>query len=240
MVCRLRVMILAAVIGLLFVAPTAIAGEIQQEALEAFHEGTVHYENNKWAEASVAFRRAFEISGVAVFVFNAARSAHQNENWRQAANYYERALGVEEEEKRLPEELRDRAERYLVEVRANLEASRIQEVEVRWAERGWLGTGVAATGAALVLSAGVLGVSASRGMEELRLIGDLEVYEEKLAEVKRTQQIGRAVLWGGGAIAATGIGLIIWELATVELREASQVGIVPTSNGVWAVWEVRF
>ncbi len=242
-----RFKIVACLILGMLIASTVSAEEIPPRAVESMEEGALLFENGEYGAATVEFRRAFEITPYAIFIWNAGRAAHQNENYRQAYLYYGQALDVKEEGKRLSPDLRGRAAglkealgvRSAAERMALEAKNRRPEIEeVRWSRWGWGGVGLAGGGVAMLVGATGFGMATSRGFNGLDGVETMQEYRHERDQIERNQRLGRIFLYGGSTLLVLGAVVTAWDLSTIEERAVPVVSISSTSMS--AVWEVRF
>lgn len=227
-------------------AANAWSQDLPDEAREAMEEGARHYENEEWADAAVSFRRAYAIAPYAIFMFNAARAAHQNGNRRQAYIYYQRSLDTSDEARKLPSELHSRASGIVAGLGADMVAMAVvqqlatpgAEENEGWSSIRWAGAATTVAGLGAMVAAQVMGAQASRGISELGSIRSFELYEASVARIERQQKVGRGLLYGGGGLVALGVGIALWDLLGEGDWKGPTLSVSP--GQVQAIWEVRF
>lgn len=230
---------------------TAMAG-VPQGAAEAMDEGARLYQEQDYAGAAVAFRRAYEIHGDARFLYNAARASHHGENLEQAYQYYVGALEAEELSLDTETAASARAYKRALEVQWNAEergeqwreqSPEVAELEeVRWGRTGSSGAGIGAMGGLLLGLSGALAwrTSSAMGTLESGEVASLDEYNREVEVIERNQRWGQRTLYGGGALLAIGAGLVVWELATVDESSTGMARIEVDGSSLRAIWEVRF
>lgn len=238
----------------IWLGPGDAMASVPEGATESMEEGARLYQEQDYAGAAVAFRRAFEIHPDARFLYNAGRASHQGGNLRQAYRYYVGALEVDAMSLDAETAAMAQAHRRSLELRWTSEAMgekwkqmtpEAVEVEFessRWGTMGTSGAGIGAVGGLLLGISGVLArrTSSRMGALESGDVTTLDDYDLEVEAIERNQRWGQRSLYGGGALLVVGAGLVAWELGTVDEHSAGQTRIEWDGDGVRAVWEVRF
>lgn len=260
---RLRRVIGAVAATLVLLVGAPAVAEVPPEAIELMTEGAEQYQAGDYDRAAVTFRRAFEVHPDARFLFNAARASQRGDNPRQAYNYYQRALEVDGQERRLDAGDQAVAVGFVhgidqkqtgvavaddIGEGANV-ASGMAEVEsesaldeVSWGTSGRTGIGMASLGGVLMVASGVLAWRSSTriGTLENQRVETFEGYQREVEGIERNQRWGRWSLYGGLALVASGTVLVGWGLMRVNDGLVGNLHLAIAGDGVQAVWEVRF
>lgn len=243
---RIAMTTIGVVCALVLATPGTVYAEADPEAVRLFEEALTSYNAGEWAQAATGFLQAYQLEPEAVFLYNAAKArgalaGDDPAKLEAALKLLERAQA--QEERPLVGKLEASAAEYREELLAKiLESERLKEERrlaeldalkgnpdnyVRFGALGWTGVGVIALGG---VSFGVSGYFNN----QVRVIGqELEGpdanradYDRLASNYKGSQQTGQLTLYVGGAIAALGAGLLVWDLMTLDLIEE-----VPTDQG---------
>ena len=192
---------------------------ISQRALD-------HYLEDRFCEAHPLFFKAHELHADAIHLFNAAlaksKCSSTSAELRSALAMIDGAMANTEIP--LDADIRERAEVF----RSDLQ-KRIQDVEQaeldamkakpsRWSKKGTIGAVVAGAGA-VGLGVGLLYTyRSSQKYQDLQPPHEFDRAEYDRRVADRNEDIKRAKisLGVGGALAAAGIGLVTWDLLTIE------------------------
>jgi hypothetical protein len=175
-----------------------------------FDQGTRAYTDKEFAEAGALFLEAYTYLPEAVFLYNAARCAEQTENWAQARDLAGRAAA--QTERALGPELAGKARALEAVARQNYIDEHASTFD--WSAVGYAGAGLGALGAAGLVGALVISTDVVATRDELSARRTPADYDALAGELSGAQATGQVLLYTGGALAATGLGLIAWDLLT--------------------------
>jgi tetratricopeptide (TPR) repeat protein len=240
----MRLALVAVITGWALFATDAHAETPAHELARKHYElGSKLYEMSNYGEALVEFEKAYKLEPKPELLFNVARCHEVMAQLDKAIAYYERYL----------QEYPEAPNRAVVEARlVNLRKRRGQarpadakapppapppavprgpETASRWKwTTGWIAVGI---GGASLVTGIVFGVLAknkaddfSSGVMEGRPYQELNVIDESGKRYETLQIVTLAV---GGALAAAGGGLLLWDVLGRRERRAS-LGIVPYAD----------
>lgn len=216
----------------------------QERAEELYKNGAESYFKGDFLTALSSFKQGHELDPNAMFLYNISLCYGKLENYDEALKNAEKAHKTG-----LPPEVNDKNLARVIAYHANLKSQQLataprsatQSVEAQVSDPtpmppvksskpswlGWTGVGVATAGTGMLVGAIVI---------DAGLDSDINAYDEAIArddiresarlktDIDSQQLLGKVLLISGGALAATGIALFVYDLLDTETVIAPVVG----------------
>lgn len=185
---------------------------LKKSANDAFAKGNYNDAYRLWL-------KTYELESNAVFLFNAARAAEKLGMLERALTLIKQALA--QESRPISGDARKQSKEFKREVEAKILAKQKAEEEARWTNqrvdwKTYAGIGTAAFGGALVVtSLAYFGQTARNQLDNANTNNQAEV-DRINQEVERLQGQGKAALFTGLGLSIVGVGLVLYDLSTVE------------------------
>lgn len=205
-------------------------------AKAGFEEGAKAYLEGRYQDAIVTWSNAYEVWPAAIIPYNQSLAAAKLGNFKQALIYAQAA--------RKPGELPLDAN-YSAKLEGNIsawqglvKAERIAgqikarkpaEIALDW--RGYTGIGAMVVGSGLIVGALLMGASASSDIDALGGLQTKAEHDAAVDDIESTQTTAQVLLFSGIGIAATGVGLLVWDLWFDSDTQIS-MGVTPNSAAV--------
>lgn len=224
-------------------------------AQEYFDEGAAHYVSGDYARAIVEFRKAFTQVENPIFLYNVAASQRNMGRCSEAAATARQTLGMQG----VDDSTAGRAEGIVIgcqiaataravepatsvvagspDVAQESSGERIDTAESSgFGTMGWTGVALATAGGISVVGGTILGLQLETTYDEYATTTDPLVQQDRRDELEANRPVAYALLFGGGALAATGLVLILLDLGDDE----TTLSFVPDATAPRLQVEGRF
>lgn len=226
--------------------------ELQDRLKATVGAAKKHQVNGNYNSAIKNYLEAHSYENNALYLLEAARSAqrlsevaktNKQEEIRRALRLVDRALletVIPLDDKNIK-----RARVLKKKLNAQMQALLQAQEEAMWVEQrvDWKTYTGATTGVVggvfVTVALAVFGRQVREGYDTMN-VNDRDVYDRQLTEINRTKSQGRFLLWSGVALSAIGVGLVVYDLSTIERIKKSKADAKVILGGNQASFVVRF